>query len=214
MKKIYFLILFGINITLGYTQITQIEVASGFNKSGITHFSSLQASSKLGININTLAFFQKYHRTEDTFLNESGLQLSILKKLTQNFFIGPTLYYNSFAGMMENVTLSYVKSNANYTLIVAPSIGYSNKQKSMLGEVYFQGEYRVPLVNEWHLVSYLQMLTNWIKIKTHDRSFQKIRVGVSKNNWQFGAAADFDYYGPSSIKKRTLGFFLRKVIIN
>lgn len=77
-----------------YSQLNQTEATSGFLKSGISHFSSLPAGFNSGISVNTLDFFQKYHRPQDTFLDEAGLQLSVLKKISSLLSAGPTVYYN------------------------------------------------------------------------------------------------------------------------
>jgi hypothetical protein len=57
------------------------------------------------------------------------------------------------------------------------------------------------------------MLTSWNKFSTHSRSFQQVRIGVSKNNNQFGVAADFDQYGEQPIAKTSIGIFSRKVFL-
>ncbi len=191
-------------------QLVQIEGTVGFNKSGVTQFSSIPIGKESKVHINVLAFFQKYHLEEDFFLDESGFQTTVLRSINKSFSIGPTVYFNSIAGLMSNATLSYVNVKKKYTLVMNSSAGYSSKQHALLGEFFFQGEYRIPIHKEWSIISYIQMLTNWIELKSHNRSFQKLRVGLSKNNWQFGLSSDFDQYGNAPIKRTTLGAFIRK----
>lgn len=221
MRLFVLLLAFLLKGITAYPQLNQIEAVSGFHKSGLSHFSSLPAGLHSGINLQTLAFFQKYHRQQDYFLDEAGLQLSVLKQVTPFLAVGPAFYYNSFAGMMEKLTVSYLKMGANYQLLLAPALGYSNKEKSLFSELYFQIQYRQQLSKRWHLITDLKGLTNWIKVKSdirmqsHNRSFQYIRLGLSENdNWQFGMAMEFDQYGPDPIEKATPGIFLRKVFIH
>ena len=204
-----------------YSQLNQLEATSGLHKSTVSHFSSLPAGLNAGININTLAFFQKYHREQDYFLDEAGLQLTVLKQITPHLSAGPAFYYNSFAGMMEKLSINYLKAGANYIIVFTPSVGFSNKENSILSEIYFQVQYRKHLSGKWHLFTSFQGLSNWIRLKSetefqsHGRSFQNIRIGLSEDHdWQFGLAIDFDQYGPDPIQKSTPGLFLRKVIHN
>lgn len=204
-----------------YSQLNQIEATSGLHKSAVSHFSSLPAGLKSGAHINTLAFFQKYHRQQDYFLDEAGLQLTVLKQITPLLSAGPAIYYNSFAGMMEKFSLSYLQAGANYNIVITPSVGFSNKENSLISEIYFQIQYSKHLSDKWHLFTSFQGLSNWIRLKSetefqsHGRSFQYLRIGLAEDHdWQFGLAIDFDQYGPDPIQKTTPGIFLRKVIIH
>lgn len=214
MKKLILitvLLLFGIK---SYSQLNQIEATSGFHKTTVSHFSVLPASVKWGINLNTLSFFQKYHREQEHFLDEAGLQVSVLKNVTSQLSVGPTFYYNSFAGMMEKFTLSYAIRASGFNMFIMPSIGYSHKEKSDISELFIQAQYQKRLAGKWHVITVFQGLSNWISVKSHNRSFQYIRLGLAENTWQFGLAMDFDQYGPEAIRKTTPGLFLRKQIIN
>ena len=204
-----------------YSQLNQLEGTSGFHKSGISHFSSLPAGFNSGITLNTLAFFQKYHRPQDVYLDEAGLQLTVLKQISPLFSVGPAFYYNSFAGMTEKLSLSYLKAGHGYSIILTPSVGYSHKENSLISEIYFQIQYSKHLSGKWHLFTSLQGLSHWLKLKSetdlqsHGRSFQYLRVGLSEdNNWHFGMALDFDQYGPDPVHKTTPGVFIRKVMIH
>lgn len=221
MKKIILFLFLLFKALASFSQLNQVEASSGFHKSGISHFSILPASDKLGLSINTLAFFQKYHRQQDVYLDEAGFKFMLLKKITPTLSIGPELYYNSFAGMMEKLIINYAKMGQNYHVIIVPSVGYSNKETAVISELYFDLQYKKPLGPSWQLLAYVQSLNNWIKLQsveitqTHNRSFQKIRVGLSKDaKGEFGLALDFDQYGPDPIYTFTPGIFLRKVIIH
>lgn len=195
-------------------QVTQLELASGFYKSGFSAFSIKPLNEKRTISISTLAFFQKFSKKEDFSFDEAGVKATAFWNFSKIVSAGPSLYYNSIAGLSTNLSLLVFHGGQKFTFIAIPSIIYSDKTNTINGEVFLQLQFIQPIKNNWHFLTYTQMLTSWNKFSTHSRSFQQLRLGVSKNNNQLGVATDVDQYGELPIVKTTIGIFVRKVFVD
>ena len=194
-------------------QVTQLELASGFYKSRFSAFSIKPLNEKKTLSFSTLAFFQKFHRREDFYFDETGVQATAYWNFSKAVSVGPSLYYNSIAGFSKKLSFLVFKGGQKFTFIAVPSIVHSDKTNNINGELFMQLQFMQPIKNDWNFLAYAQMLTNWNKFSTHSRSFQQLRIGFTKNNNQFGVAADFDEYGEKPITKTTIGVFVRKVFI-
>lgn len=72
-------------------------------------------------------------------------------------------------------------------------------------------EYK-PLLNEnLRLYTHARVLYNHnITLSAHDRSFYYFRLGLTfGRKYTFGAAANFDYYGPNRVYKDNFGGFFK-----
>lgn len=195
-------------------QVTQIELASGFNKTVFQTFSIKPLDKKQQFSFGTLAFFHKYHKLENKLFDEAGVQSTVFWNISKSFAVGPTLYYNSVAGFSEKVSFLFLNPGKKITFIAVPAVLYSEQTKSINGDLFIQLQFMQPMEKDWCFLIYTQMLSAWEKFSIHQRSFQQVRIGVSKNHYQFGMATDFDEYGKKPIIKTTVGIFARKIFIN
>ena len=161
--------------------------------------------------MSTLSFFQKFHRKEDLFFDETGAQVSAYWNFTKIIGVGPSLYYNSITGFSKKISFLIFREGKNMVFVAVPSVVHAEKDGSINGDLFIQLQYSKPVKNEWSFLAYTQLLTNWYKFSTHARSFQQIRIGAAFKNNQFGLAADFDEYGTNPLTKITVGIFFRKV---
>lgn len=216
MKKtnailILFLLIFSQKM---YTQITQLEFASGIEKTDFTSFSIRPIDDKKIFSIATLAFFQKYHKKENEIFNELGVQTTALWNFSKSLAIGPSLYYNSVAGFSERISVFFSTKTKRFSIAAIPSIAHMELTNFINGELFLQMQFLQPLKNEWNAVLSALILTHWDKFSTHARSFQQVRTGLSYKSTQFGLAVDFDQYGETPITKTSIGLFVRKIFIN
>ena len=191
-------------------QFTQIELFSGFKKTDFTLFSSYSINNKNTLNITTLAFFQKFNDKENQIFDEVGVQPTLFWNLSKNIALGPSLYYNSFGGFSERLSAKFSLKNARALLVVIPTLAYSEKKDASLAEVFAQFQLNTPLSEKMSLWFNGQFLTVWDKFKTHSRSFQQLRLGLSYRRHQFGLGLDFDQYEPKPIQKSSFGLYYRK----
>lgn len=192
-------------------QFTQVELFSGFDKTDFTLFSSFPINKSQTLSLNTLAFFQKFNQENQEF-DEVGVQPTIFWNITKTIAIGPSIYYNSFAGYSKRLSAKYTYNNSRLLFVVMPTLAYSKQTNASYTEVFVQIQYNKPLKDHVSLWLNGQFLTIWDKFKTHSRSYQQLRIGVSLYTHQLGIGLDIDQYGLKPIKKTSLGFYYRITI--
>ncbi len=211
------MIIFSALITIGFTnylqaQFTQLELFSGFDKTDFTLYSSYSINKKNTLNIATLAFFQKFRDEENQGFDEAGVQPTLFWNLNKHIAIGPSLYYNSFAGYSERLSAKFTLKSSRGLLVIIPTVAHSNQKNASYAETFAQFQLNTPLNDNASLCLNGQFLTVWDKVKTHSRSFQQLRLGVSFKGHQFGVGVDFDQYGPDPVEKSSLGVYYRKTL--
>lgn len=193
-------------------QFTQAELFSGSDKTDFTLFSNHPLNRKRTLQLSTLAFFQKFHEIENQGFDEAGIQPTLYWNLTENISVGPSLYYNSFAGYSQRLSSKFTFNTARLLIVVIPTVAYSNQKNAGLAETFAQFQWNTPLNSNLSLWLNGQFLTVWDKFKTHSRSFQQLRGGVAFHGHQLGVGFDFDQFGPDPINKSTFGIYYRKTL--
>lgn len=214
MKKTVIILLLSI---LGFAnhlhaQFTQLELFSGFGKSDFTLYSSYPINGKNTLGIATLAFFQKFNKQVNEHLDEIGVQPTLFWNINKSIAVGPSIYYNSVAGYSERFSAKFTLSNSRFSLVVVPSFAHSHQTDAGYAEGFAQLQFNIPINRKLYLWFSGQFLTVWDTFKTHSRSFQQLRSGVSFNGHQFGIGMDFDQYGPIPIEKSSFGLYYRKTL--
>lgn len=192
-------------------QFTQVELFSGFDKTDFTLFSSYPINKSQTLSLNTLAFFQKFKKENQVF-DEVGVQPTLFWNITKNIALGPSIYYNSFAGYSKRLSAKYILKNSQVLFVLMPTVAYSEQTDASYAEVFVQIQYNRPLNDNISLWLNGQFLTIWDEFKWHSRSFQQLRVGVSIYEHQVGLGIDLDQFGPQPIEKSALGFYYRKTL--
>lgn len=191
-------------------QFTQLEFFSGFDKTDFTLLSSYSINDSNTLSITSLAFFQKFRKKENLIFDEVGVQPTVFWNFNETISVGPSLYYNSFGGFSERLSVKFTLKHSNALFIVIPTVAYSEKKQASQAEIFAQFQLRKPLTATSSLWFNGQFLTVWDKFKTHSRSFQQLRLGLSYKGHQFGLGADFDQYGHKPIQKSSFGLHYRK----
>ncbi|TJY35970.1 hypothetical protein [Pontimicrobium aquaticum] len=214
MKKT---ILFTSFLTIGFVnylqaQFTQVELFSGFDKTDFTLYSSYTINKSKALSINTLAFFQKFRDEQNQVFDEAGVQPTLLWNLNKHIAIGPSLYYNSFSGYSERLSATFTLKSPRLLFVIIPTVAHSEQKNASYAEVVAQFQINTPINNKVSLWINGQFLTVWDEFKTHSRSFQQLRTGVSFNGHQLGIGLDFDQYGPNPIEQTSFGVYYRNTL--
>lgn len=214
MKKIILITSFLTLVFINHlqAQFTQVELFSGFDKTDFTLYSSYTINKSKTLSINTLAFFQKFRDEENQVFDEIGVQPTLFWNINANISIGPSLYYNSFAGYSERLSAKFTVKKSRVLFVIIPTAAYSEQKNASYAETFAQFQFNTPINEKVSIWLNGQFLTVWDKFKTHSRSFQQLRTGVSFNGNQFGIGLDFDQYGPNPIKKSSFGLYYRKTL--
>jgi hypothetical protein len=213
MKKI---IIFCTLLIIGFSnllqaQFTQVELFSGFDKTDFTLFSSYPVTKSQTLSLNTLAFFQKFKKENQEF-DEIGVQPTLFWNITKNISLGPSIYYNSFAGFSERLSAKYVFKDSCLLVVLMPTVAYSEQKEASYAEAFVQIQYNKPLNDNISLGLNGLFMSIWDKFNRHSRSFQQLRVGVSIYGHQVGLGVDLDQFGPQPISKAAFGFYYRKTL--
>ena len=207
---LFTLFIFSRSIT---AQVTQFELTTGFYKSDFSSSTIKPLDSKNKFSISTLAFFQKFYRKEDRLFDETGVQASVYWNFTKNLSVGPSLYYNSVAGLSEKLSFLILAGGSHLVFVAIPAISHTENDGNINGGLFFQLQYMKRIKREWNFWVNTQLLTEWNKFSNHSRSFQQVRIGIAYKTNQFGVAADLDAYGHPQIWKKSIGVFVRKVFL-
>jgi hypothetical protein len=199
-------------VNLLQAQFTQVELFSGFDKTDFTFYSSYPINDSKTLSINTLAFFQKFGNVDNQGFDELGVQPTLFWNLNEHISIGPSLYYNSFAGYSRRLSGKFTLKNQRVLLVVIPSVAHSEKLDASYAEVFAQFQFNTLITDKLSLWINGQFLTVWDKFQMHSRSFQQFRAGLSLKGHQFGVGADFDQYGPNPLQKSSFGLYYRKTL--
>ena len=130
-----------------HAQFTQVELLSGFDKTDFTVFSSYPINKTQTLSLSTLAFFQKFKKANQEF-DEVGVQPTLFWNITKNIAIGPSIYYNSFAGYSERISAKYTSKNSRLLLVLMPTVAYSEQINTSYLEVFFQIQYTIYQYND------------------------------------------------------------------
>lgn len=195
-----------------HAQFTQLELFSGFDKTDFTLYSSYPINGKNTLSIATLAFFQKFNKQANEHFDEIGVQPTFFWNINKNIAIGPSIYYNSIAGYSERFSAKFTLSNSRVLLVVVPSMAHSHQTNAGYAEVFAQFQFNSPINDKISMWFNGQFLSVRDKFKTHSRSFQQLRAGVSFNGHQLGIGVDLDQYGPKPIEKSSFGLYYRKTL--
>tara|TARA_R110000796_G_scaffold81498_2_gene179516 strand:- start:20430 stop:21074 length:645 start_codon:yes stop_codon:yes gene_type:complete len=193
-------------------QFTQVELFSGLDKTDFTLYSSYTINKSKTLSINTLAFFQKFRDEENQDFDEIGVQPTLFWNINENVSIGPSLYYNSIAGYSERLSAKFALKHSRVVFVIIPTIAHSEQTNDSYAEAFAQFQFNTPINHNLSLWLNGQFLTVWDEFKTHSRSFQQLRAGVSYKGHQLGIGLDFDQYGPNPIEKSSFGLYYRKTL--
>lgn len=214
MKKIVFItsaLIIGFANNLN-AQFTQIELFTGFDKTDFTLYSSYSINKNKTLSLNTLAFFQKFKTKENQKFDEIGVQPTLFWNINKYIALGPSIYYNSFAGYSERLSAKFTLKNSRLLFVTIPTIAYSEQKDASYAELLIQFQIDTPLNNKVSLWFNGQLLTIWDEFKKHSRSFQQLRAGASFNGHQLGVGLDLDQYGPNPTEKSSFGFYYRNTL--
>jgi hypothetical protein len=214
MKKIVIITSFFILGSTNYlhAQFAQVELFAGLDKTDFTLFSSYTINESGTLNLNTLAFFQKFNEEENHGFDEIGVQPTLFWNINKNIAVGSSLYYNSFAGFSERLSAKFTLKNSRVLLVLISTIAHSEQTNHSYAEFFTQVQFNKPINDNISLWLNGQFLTIWNEFKNHSRSFQQLRAGVSYKGHQFGIGLDLDQYGPNPIEKSSFGLYYRKTL--
>lgn len=201
---------FGVVINLP-GQFTQVESFASLEKTTFNLYSSHHINDAKTLNLATLGFFENYRSNENRDFNEVGIQPTLFWNFSRSFSIGPSIYYNSIAGLSQRLSARYVFKNERLLVALIPSIGHSPQDGRIYAEAFAQFQFNVPIKESMSFWVNGQFLNVWDAFTTHSRSFQQLRTGISFKTHQLGLGLDLGRYGPQALGTKAIGIYHRTI---
>lgn len=192
-------------------QFTQVEFFKSLDKATFNLYSSHNINDAKTLNLATLGFFENYRSNENQDFNEVGIQPTLFWNFSKSFSIGPSIYYNSIAGFSQRISAKYVFKNERLLIVLIPTIGHYREEEIIYAETFAQFQFNVPIKEFISFWMNGQFLNVWDAFKTHSRSFQQLRTGISLKRHQFGVGLDLDRYGPQALSTNAIGIYYRSI---
>ena len=204
------LLTFGIAINL-HGQSTQVEFFKSLDKTTFNLFSSHNLNDAKSLNLSILGFFENYSSNENQDFSEAGVQPTLFWNFSKSFSIGPSIYYNSISGLSQRISAKYVSKKERLLIVLIPTIGHYQQEEKIYAEIVAQFQINVPIKESISFWVDGQFLFVWDAFKTHSRSFQQLRTGISLKRHQFGVGLDLDRYGPQASSTNNIGIYYRSI---
>ncbi len=205
------LIILGIAINL-QAQFTQVELFKGLDKTSFNLLSSQHLNEAKSLSLTTLGFFENYGSNENRNFDEAGIQPTLFWNFSKRFSIGPSLYYNSIGGFSQRISTRYTSKGERLLLVIIPTVGYAQQKEQIYIETFAQFQFNVPLKESISFWVNGQFLHVWDEFRTHSRSFQQLRAGISLSGHQVGVGLDMDRYGPEALSRNAIGMYYRRML--
>lgn len=199
-----------IGVQMLCAQQIQSSLMSGPNKTDFQTFMVQPLGSEGDFTFTNLAFFQRYHQSEDQPFDELGVQGAVFWNVSRSLGLGPGLYYNNPKGLMPKAMLQTYHVAGPLTLITNPAI-YYHENGFAGGELFAQATFIEPVSQQLSLYGQANVLTTWDRFDDYGRSFIQLRIGTRfARGFQLGLAYDKDWYSAQKFTRSSLGLFIEQ----
>ncbi|WP_296147514.1 hypothetical protein [uncultured Flavobacterium sp.] len=185
---------------------TPVEVNAGNNRFGVQFLITKHFSPQSKLNFFSITSFESdYDNNPENFdfITNTQAGYEFLKHLSAV----AGLSVNSKAGLTPTVGLKYLFTNREILFVLTPTYSLT-ETKNLQGVLLL--EYRPALTKTLSLYSRLQSMYIYdTQNSQHQRSYYQLRLGTGIEKYQFGFAANLDYYGKAKILKENYGVFLK-----
>jgi hypothetical protein len=207
MKKLRIILVYVLFLVTynSYTQSIPIEIFAGDNylQTNIVVSKSIFKDSKFGI-LNVSGFDSHYdNKNANSSVMVTEVNYNVFKKIS----LGIGMTYNSVSGLSPTIGAGYNNFGRRHGITIAPGISLSSDTSY---RIIANFSYKPKLSNKWSLYLASNNLLTYRFSGDHVRSFQKLRVGLDYNTFQFGFGVNFDQFGAIKISKNNTGVFVRK----
>jgi hypothetical protein len=165
--------------------------------------------SKFGF-VQVASYINRYH----TAAGKAGAANEIMNQAYASMAAGKSLslltgfFYTNATGITPSAAIQFVHSFKNGTIVLVPRADIRRKANV---EMMAMLEYTAALSVSTKLYTRLQVMSN-AGPKGHNRSWQRIRVGLERKGTQIGIGLNLDEYGKGNQPKLNAGVFVRRLI--
>lgn len=207
-KKLITLLLIISNITHG--QLVPVELMLGNKYLNYQHSIHRKMNTKADFGWAHITNMVRRYETDikkggrpNEVMNQFYFTAMIHKKLT----LMGGFFYTPVTDSKVSIAAQFAHKAKEWLLIITPRFDIGNKNSYELFGLF---EYQPAITQQTKLYSRIQFMTNHGN-NGHNRSYQQLRVGLSKKMFQLGAGITIDQYGPTTDITTNTGIFIRKL---
>ena len=211
MKTIILFISVLFTAVIAKTQPVIIEGLAGNNYLFYQHLiaKKFSAESPLGImHIANVSSFYRSDKNKEQKAAEVMNQAYITAKLNQSFTLLTGIFYSNATGIRLAAGIQYAVPFKNGLWVTVPRVDVMRRGSV---EMMSMLELNPPLNDHTKLYFRIQAMSNYGPYQ-HNRSYQRLRIGITIKGTQVGAGINLDEYGRESKVHMNTGIFLRKEI--
>ncbi len=190
------LLLISLSIFAQKKTSTSVEVMAGDRLSfnlGVTNHISPKITFR---SFNSILADYDYKKSQIEIVSNN----SLIYNFTRNIGMGTNIQYHFLKGIVPSVAGKFLYAKPNFLVAVLPNLNFM----PWLGtDIVAIAQYRPRLNNNFRLFSEAKgMYSHNLKDNVHERSYYNLRLGTTYHNFvSFGAAYNFDFYGPKKFQK-------------
>lgn len=211
MKRLFFLINAVIVFKNAKAQLGPLELMAGGKYVHYQHSigQPLKPDARFGWQ-HIATFIKRYNVNAerggmpDELMNQAYVTFSLHRLLT----LKSGLFYTNAGGYQPTAGLQFLWHNKDWTVIAAPRIDIV---KNGAYELFAMAEFSPSIGKKLKLYARVQAMSNASK-KSHNRSYQLLRVGLEVKGFQIGGGLTLDEYGTSGKVHRNSGVFVRRML--
>ncbi len=141
--------------------------------------------------------------------NEIMNQAYITTKLNKSFTLLAGMFYSNASGIRASAAIQYALPFKNGLWVMVPRVDIEHRGSVEMMSMF---EYQPMIAKTIKLYTRLQLMSNYGPYQ-HNRSYQRLRLGVTIKGTQVGVGVNLDEYGKQSKPNLNAGLFIRKEII-
>lgn len=206
MKNLLLVVLGWAVVTVATAQFLPIELMSGHKRTGVDVLWFKKFSSQKN---DPWLFF---HRSRGSSDYHNGTSFAVTNALSYNFksglgIVAATQFLQ--AGFTAKVGVQYFKATQNRSLFSWVVAG-NNAANNFSGDWFVLVRWMPRLNEKWKWFLQGETLSS-LDAQSIWSLTQRMRAGLGRNRWQFGAAADFNESGKTNLSViSNIGAFIRK----
>lgn len=192
-----------------FAQPIPVEVHTGHHYTLYQHTinKSFHPESKFGfVHIANVSAWYNRNPEKGGMPNEVMNQGYVRYNVSPAFSIMAGYFYATVPDFGGSVAVQYFKKNKDWLFVISPRVDI--KKNGSL-ELFALAEYKPSIGRNLKLYSRVQAMSSFGPYD-HNRSYQRIRLGLEVAKFQFGAGLDIDEFGPEAMVKYNAGLFVRK----
>jgi hypothetical protein len=165
-------------------------------------------SSKVGF-FNVTNFTGNYKEVNQTsdFLSQSFLTAEVWRGISLAAGLSAIGSSTTPLTVRPTAGLQYLLASRDFVVVILPRFDLTQTYNF---ETFAVFEYKPMLSKKWGIYSRVQGLYNYnTKLGFHEISSIYLRLGLSYNNFQFGAGTNLDFYGPDNQNVSNFGAFIK-----